>query len=58
MDACLNKPFKAIFEKMLGNVSSVVESFPEVNSNSSFKLLRLTFHHMIDYVREGFDHLV
>ena len=49
MDACLNKSFKAILRKCwVKYVSNVVESFPEANSNSSFKLPVLTCHHMID----------
>ena len=59
MDVCLIKPFKAILKKYwVKYVSSVVESFPEAISNSSFKLSVPTPQHMIDWVKEGFDHIV
>ena len=44
---------------MLGKkFSSVFENFPVANSNSSFKLPASTRQHMIDWVKEGFDHLI
>ena len=42
---------------MLGK-TSVVEGFPDANSDISFKLPVPTRQHMMDWVKEGFDYLV
>ena len=58
MDACLNDPFREILRKCwIKYVSSVVESFPQI-IHSRFKLWMLTHQKVIDWVKEGFDHLV
>ena len=59
MDVCLNKPFKAVLRRCwVKYVASVVESFPDANSDSSFKLPVPTRQNMIDWVKEGHDSLV
>ena len=59
MDVCLNKPFKAVLRRCWVKYAvSVVESFPDANSDSSFKLPVPTRQNMIDWVKEGYDSLV
>ena len=59
MGVCLNKPFKAVLRICwVKYVASVVESFPDANSDSSFKLLVPTRQNMIDWVKEGYDSLI
>ena len=56
---CLNKPFKAVLRRCwVKYVASAVESFPDANSDSSFKLPVPTRQNMIDWVKEGYDSLV
>ena len=59
MNVCLNKPFKAILKKCwIKHISSVLESFAEACKNCSFKLPVPTRRYTIDWVKEGFSHLV
>ena len=59
MDVSLNKPFKAILRKCwIKYVADVVETFPERNTDSSFKLPLPTRQHMLNWVKEGFDYLL
>ena len=59
MDVFLNKPFKAVSRRCwVTYVANVVESFPDANSDSSFKLPVSTRQNMIDWVKKGYDSLV
>ena len=54
----MNKPSKAIWRKCwIKYASSIVETFSDENSHSSFKLPVLTHKNVIDWVKEGLDHL-
>ena len=58
MDVCLNKPFKAVLRRCwVKYVATVVESFPDANSDSSFKLPVPTRQNMMGWVKEGYDSL-
>ena len=58
MDGCLNKPFKAGLRRCwVKYVASVVESFPDANSDSGFRLPVPTRQNMTDWVKEGYDSL-
>ena len=58
MDMCLNKSFKAVLRCWVKYIASVVGSFPDANSDSSFKLPVPTCQNMINWVKEGYDSLV
>ena len=58
MDVSLNKTLKAILGKCWTKyVADVVETFPESNTNSGFKLPVPTRQHMLGWVKEGFGYL-
>ena len=58
MDACVNKPFKAILRKRWVNyISSVVKTFPDVTQDPSFKIAAPTRQQILDWIKEAFDYL-
>ena len=58
VDVRLNKPFKAVLRRCwVKYFASVVEGFPDANTDTSFKLPVPTRQHMMDWVKEGFDYL-
>ena len=59
MNFSLNKPFKAALRRYwIKYVASVVQGFPDANSDTSLKLPIPTRQHMINWVKEGFVYLV
>ena len=53
MNVYLNKPFKPLLRRCwVKYAASVAESFPDANSNSSFKLPVPTRQNMIDWVKD------
>ena len=59
VDVNLNKPFKAVLKRCwVKYVASAADSFPDANSDITFKLPVPTRHHMINWVKEGSDYLV
>ena len=51
-DVSLKKPLKAVLRCLVTYVESVVEGFPDANSDTSFKLPVPTRQHMIDWVKD------
>ena len=49
---------RCIEKKFVKNVASVAQGFPDVNSDTSFKLLVATLQHIINWLKERFDYFV
>ena len=59
MDVSFNKPFNTVWRRCWAKyVASVVEGFPNANTDTNFKLLVPTSQHMIEWVKRVFEYPV